>query len=186
MANAGVVCIVGGEQRAEGGDEGGAIRAEVRRLIRAPGSPNATMTSTLREANPALGPPPASPNLVTVFAGLMLGMFLGAVNQTIIAPAMPRIVAELGGMQHYSSIVVSALLASTVIVPVVGKLSDLYGRKRFYVGGILVFMASSLVAGVAPNLGTFMVARVLERIGMAASAAVLLDITDDATSESAR
>src|SRR3712207_583403 len=108
----------------------------------------------------------SEPNLKTVFAGLMLGMFLGAVNQTIIAPAMPRIVAELGGMQHYSSIVVSALLASTVIVPIVGKLSDLYGRKRFYVGGILVFMASSLVAAVAPNLGVFMVARVLEGFGM--------------------
>src|SRR3712207_3317373 len=107
----------------------------------------------------------SEPNLKTVFAGLMLGMFLGAVNQTIIAPAMPRIVAELGGMQHYSSIVVSALLASTVIVPIVGKLSDLYGRKRFYVGGILVFMSSSLVAGLAPNLETFMVARVLEGFG---------------------
>jgi MFS family permease len=103
---------------------------------------------------------------VTVFAGLMLGMFLGAINQTIIVPAMPRIIAELGGMEHYSWIVVSALLASTVIVPIVGKLSDLYGRKRFYVGGIVVFMASSLVAGVAPSLETFMIARVLEGFGM--------------------
>jgi EmrB/QacA subfamily drug resistance transporter len=106
------------------------------------------------------------PSLKAVFTGLMLGMFLAAVNQTIIAPAMPRIVAELGGMEHYSWIVVSALLASTVIVPIVGKLSDLFGRKRFYVGGILVFMASSLVAGLAPNLETFMVARVLEGFGM--------------------
>ncbi|HEX8692166.1 MAG TPA: MDR family MFS transporter [Longimicrobium sp.] len=102
----------------------------------------------------------------TVFAGLMLGMLLAAVAQTIIAPAMPRIVAELGGMEHYSWIAVSALLASTVIVPVVGKLSDLYGRKAFYVAGIGVFMASSLVAGLAGSFGTFMVARVLEGLGM--------------------
>lgn len=105
-------------------------------------------------------------NLKTVFAGLMLGMFLAAVNMTIIAPAMPRIVADLGGMEHYSWIAVSALLASTVIVPIVGKLSDLYGRKRFYVGGILVFMASSLVAGLAPGFGTFLFARALEGLGM--------------------
>jgi EmrB/QacA subfamily drug resistance transporter len=108
----------------------------------------------------------ATTNLKTVFAGLMMGMFLAAVNQTIIAPAMPRIVAELGGMKHYSWIAVSALLASTVIVPVVGKLSDLYGRKAFYVGGILVFMASSLVAGLSSNFGMFMVARILEGLGM--------------------
>ncbi len=96
----------------------------------------------------------------------MLGMFLGAVNQTIIAPAMPRIVAELGGMSHYSWIAVSSLLASTVVVPIVGKLSDLFGRKAFYVGGILVFMASSVVGGLAPTFEIFMVARVLEGLGM--------------------
>jgi EmrB/QacA subfamily drug resistance transporter len=112
-------------------------------------------------------PEQASPaNLRTVFAGLMMGMFLAAVNQTIIAPAMPRIVAELGGMQHYSWIAISALLASTVSVPIVGKLSDLYGRKLFYVGGIVVFMASSLVAGLADSFWMFMAARVLEGIGM--------------------
>lgn len=109
---------------------------------------------------------PRPENVRTVFAGLMLGMFLAAVNQTIVAPAMPRIVASLGGMEHYSWIAVSALLASTVIVPIVGKLSDLFGRKRFYVGGILVFMASSLVAALAPTFEVFMLARVLEGFGM--------------------
>jgi EmrB/QacA subfamily drug resistance transporter len=105
-------------------------------------------------------------NTATVFAGLMLGMFLAAVNQTIVAPAMPRIVASLGGMEHYSWIAVSSLLASTVIVPIVGKLSDLFGRKAFYVGGIVVFMTSSLVAALAPSFEVFMLARVLEGFGM--------------------
>lgn len=125
------------------------------------------MESPIPGAVPA-GTAPAAPaaNLRTVFAGLMLGLFLGAVSQTIIAPAMPRIVAELGGMAHYSWIAVSALLASTVTVPVVGKLSDLYGRKAFYVGGIVVFMASSLVAGWAPSFNAFLLARVLEGVGM--------------------
>jgi MFS family permease len=111
------------------------------------------------------------PNLKTVFTGLMLGMFLAAVNQTIITPAMPRIVAELDGVEHCSWIVVSALLASTVIVPIVGKLSDLYGGSGSTSVAFSVSMASSLVAGLAPNLG---------RIGMAASAALLLDLTDPA------
>ena len=105
-------------------------------------------------------------NIRTVFVGLMLGMLLAAVSQTIVAPAMPRIVAELGGMAHYSWIAVSTLLASTVIVPIVGKLSDLYGRKAFYVGGIVVFMASSLIAATAHSFGTFIVARVVEGLGM--------------------
>jgi len=106
------------------------------------------------------------PNVRTVFAGLMLGMFLGAINQTIVAPAMPRIVADLGGMAHYSWIAVSSLLAATVAVPIVGKLSDIFGRKAFYVGGIVVFMLSCLVAGVAPTFEMFIFARVLEGLGM--------------------
>ena len=106
-------------------------------------------------------------NVRTVFIGLMLGMFLASLNQTVVAPAMPRIVAELGGVEHYSWIAVSTLLASTVVVPIVGKLSDLFGRKAFYVGGILVFMGSSIVGGLAPSFEAFMVARVLEGLGMA-------------------
>ncbi|HET7234703.1 MAG TPA: DHA2 family efflux MFS transporter permease subunit [Longimicrobium sp.] len=112
------------------------------------------------------GDTPPATNVKTVFVGLMLGMLLAAVSQTIIAPAMPRIVAELGGMAHYSWIAVSTLLASTVIVPIVGKLSDLYGRKAFYVGGIIVFMLSSLIAALANSFGTFIVARVVEGLGM--------------------
>ncbi|HEX8276576.1 MAG TPA: MDR family MFS transporter [Longimicrobiaceae bacterium] len=105
-------------------------------------------------------------NVTTVFIGLMLGMLLAAVSQTIISPAMPRIVAELGGIEHYSWIAVSTLLASTVIVPIVGKLSDLFGRKAFYVAGILVFLASSVIAAMARDFNTFIVARVVEGLGM--------------------
>ena len=64
-----------------------------------------------------------------IFVGLMLGMLVAAVSQTIVSPAMPVIVSELGGIEHYSWIATSALLASAVTVPVVGKLSDIYGRR---------------------------------------------------------
>jgi EmrB/QacA subfamily drug resistance transporter len=110
----------------------------------------------------------------------MLGMFVAALNWTVIAPAMPRIVSELGGMAQYSWIAVSTLLASTIVLPLVGKFSDLYGRKQFYVGGIVVFMASSLLAGVAQTFEMFMLARILEGFGigtmMPLSQTILADI----------
>jgi EmrB/QacA subfamily drug resistance transporter len=110
----------------------------------------------------------------------MLGMFVAALNWTVIAPAMPRIVSELGGMALYSWIAVSTLLASTIVLPLVGKFSDLYGRKQFYVGGIAIFMASSLLAGVAQTFETFMLARILEGIGigtmMPLSQTILADV----------
>lgn len=64
-----------------------------------------------------------------VFVGLMLGMFVASLSQTIVGPAIPRIVAELGSVEHYSWIANAAMLVSAVAVPVVGKLSDLYGRR---------------------------------------------------------
>ncbi|MGC8001527.1 MFS transporter, partial [Salmonella enterica] len=70
-----------------------------------------------------------------VFIGLMLGMLVASVSQTIVAPALPIIVAELGGIEHYSWLATAAMLLSAVVVPIVGKLSDLYGRRPFYMGG---------------------------------------------------
>src|SRR5215208_4973609 len=66
-----------------------------------------------------------------IFIGLMLGMLVAAVSQTIVSPAMPVIVAELGGIDHYSWIATSTLLVSAVTIPMVGKLSDIYGRRGF-------------------------------------------------------
>src|SRR5919202_2899373 len=101
-----------------------------------------------------------------IFIGLMLGMLVAAVSQTIVSPAMPVIVAELGGIEHYSWIAISALLASTVVVPIVGKLSDLYGRKPFYMGGIVLFSVGSALAGLAPSFWFLIGARVVQGIGM--------------------
>lgn len=108
----------------------------------------------------------SAPNVRRIFAGLMLGMLLSSLSQTIVAPAMPRIVAELGGFEHYSWIAVSALIASTVVVPIAGKLSDLYGRKPFYVGGIVVFLIGSVMSGLAPSFEALILARVVQGVGM--------------------
>src|SRR3954447_26960914 len=82
-----------------------------------------------------------------IFIGLMLGMLVAAVSQTIVSPAMPVIVSELGGIEHYSWIATSALLMSAVTVPVVGKLSDIYGRRGFYIAGLVVFIVGSVLSG---------------------------------------
>ncbi|WP_250505379.1 MFS transporter [Bowdeniella massiliensis] len=77
-----------------------------------------------------------SPTNRRVFIGLLLGMLVSSISQTIVGPAMPRIVAELGGMDHYSWLATSAMLVSAITVPIVGKLSDMYARRRFYLGGL--------------------------------------------------
>ena len=61
--------------------------------------------------------------------------------------ALPVIVADLGGVEHYSWVATSALLTSAVVIPIVGKLADMYGRRGFYIGGLLVFLAGSALAG---------------------------------------
>ena len=101
-----------------------------------------------------------------VFVGLMLGMFVASLSQTIVGPAMPRIVGELGGIEHYSWIATAAMLVSAVSVPVVGKLSDLYGRRWFYLGGLAVFMLGSILAGMAQGFWFLVFARAVQGLGM--------------------
>jgi EmrB/QacA subfamily drug resistance transporter len=104
--------------------------------------------------------------IMAVFAGLMLGTFISSLNLTLVAPAMPTIVAQLGGLDHYSWIPLSSLLASTIVVPIAGKLSDLYGRKPFYMAGIVVFIAGSVLSGLAPNFWFLVGARTVQGLGI--------------------
>ncbi|MDQ3833429.1 MAG: MFS transporter [Actinomycetota bacterium] len=101
-----------------------------------------------------------------IFVGLMLGMLVAAVSQTIVSPAMPVIVAELGGIEHYSWIATSTLLVSAVTIPIVGKLSDMYGRRGFYIGGLVIFMAGSILAGAAQGFWWLVAARAIQGLGM--------------------
>src|SRR5438094_4067454 len=89
--------------------------------------------------------------VLAVFAGLMLGSLVASLNMTLVAPALPTIVAELGGLADYSWIPISAMLASTIVVPVAGKLSDIYARKPLYMTGIVVFAVRSALPGTARN-----------------------------------
>ena len=88
-----------------------------------------------------------------VLAGLMLGLLLGALDQTIVGTAMPRIIANLGGLDRYAWVVTAYLVTSTISVPIVGKLGDQFGRKWFYVIGIGIFLVGSALAGTSGEWG---------------------------------
>ncbi|HMM93483.1 MDR family MFS transporter [Phycicoccus sp.] len=119
-----------------------------------------TATTTARQ------PYKLSPEASRVFLGLMLGMLVASISQTIVGPAMPRIVSELGGMDHYSWVATAALLVSAITVPIVGKFSDLYGRRGFYLAGLVVFMLGSLTAGLAQSFWVLVAARAIQGLGM--------------------
>src|SRR5215210_4601656 len=89
---------------------------------------------------------------VLAFAGVMLGMLVAVLNQTIIATALPTIVADLGGVEHYSWIFSAYMLGSTVTVPIYGRLSDTYGRRIFFAIGLVTFMAGAVVGAAAGSM----------------------------------
>ena len=117
-----------------------------------------------------------------VFVGLLLGMLVAAANQTIVSPAMPVIVADLGGIDHYSWVATSTLLASAVTIPIVGKLADLYGRRTFFVGGLILFMVASVLAGTAQGFWWLVGARAVQGIGMGTVIPLSQTIIGDITS----
>jgi EmrB/QacA subfamily drug resistance transporter len=97
--------------------------------------------------------------------GIMLAMFLGALDQTIVATALPTIGRSLGAVEHLSWIVTAYLLTSTAVTPLYGKLSDMYGRRAMMLIAITVFMAGSLACALAPNMLTLILARGLQGLG---------------------
>jgi EmrB/QacA subfamily drug resistance transporter len=100
-----------------------------------------------------------------VFAGLMLAMLLAALDQTIVATALPQIVRDLGGFEHYSWVFSAYMLGSTVTVPLYGKLSDIYGRRPFFLVGILLFSAGSIISGVAGSMEMLIAGRAIQGLG---------------------
>jgi EmrB/QacA subfamily drug resistance transporter len=98
-------------------------------------------------------PEPTSQEKRLTFIALMIVFLLSALDQTIVATAMPRIVAELQGLEIYAWVTTSYLLASTVMVPIWGKLGDMFGRKTILIIGIGIFIAGSLLCGIAGEFG---------------------------------
>jgi EmrB/QacA subfamily drug resistance transporter len=98
-------------------------------------------------------------------AGVMLAMFLGSLDQTIVGTAMPRIITDLGGFTQYTWVTTAYIIASTITVPITGKLTDMFGRKWFYVAGISIFVAGSLLCGISQTMTQIIIFRGLQGIG---------------------
>ncbi|GAA4427647.1 hypothetical protein GCM10023169_27860 [Georgenia halophila] len=107
--------------------------------------------------------------VLRVLAGLLLAMFVGNLSATIVGNALPVIVAEIGGsQQQYTWIVTSAILASTAMTPIVGKLADLFDKKKLLLGAIVLFGVGSLMAGFSVSPEMLIALRVLQGAGMGA------------------
>src|ERR1700749_3101378 len=100
-----------------------------------------------------------------VFLAIVLGMLLAALDQTIVATALPTIVADLGGAGHQSWVVTSYLLASTIITALVGRLGDLFGRKTVFQAAVTFFVAGSVLCGLSQSMAMLVGARALQGIG---------------------
>jgi EmrB/QacA subfamily drug resistance transporter len=95
----------------------------------------------------------------------MLSLFLASMESTVIATAMPTIVGQLGGLEHYSWVFSAFMLASTTAVPLYGKLSDIYGRRKLYVSAMALFLLGSVLCGAANSMTQLIFARALQGIG---------------------
>src|SRR5437870_9700398 len=116
---------------------------------------------------------------VFVMIGVMLAMFLSSLDQTIVATALPRIVAELQGLEHLSWVFTAYLLASTVVVPIYGKLSDIYGRRPFFIGGMIVFLFGSALSGMSQDMTQLILFRTIQGLGGGAMMPIVLAIIGD-------
>ena len=110
-----------------------------------------------------------------VTAGVLTGMFLAALEATVVGTAMPTVIASLGGLNHYSWVFSAYLITSTVTVPVWGKLSDLYGRRMLYQIGIAIFLLGSALSGMSVSMTQLIIFRAIQ--GLGAGALVPLGMT---------
>lgn len=120
--------------------------------------------------------------VLVVIGGLMVGLFLAALDQTIVATALPTIVGELGGLDQYSWTVTAYLLTATASTPLYGKIGDLYGRKSVFQAAVVIFVLGSVVSGFATTMGVLVVGRAIQGLGAGGLIALTLAIVGDIVS----
>src|SRR3954466_1238964 len=117
---------------------------------------------------PASSPPPAPltpADVRAIFTGLMLTSFLAALNQTIVAPALPTLGRHFSDFENLSWVVTAYLLTSTAVAPLYGKLSDIHGRRAMMACAIGIFVAGSAACAAAPNMTMLILGRALQGVG---------------------
>jgi EmrB/QacA subfamily drug resistance transporter len=115
-----------------------------------------------------------------LFAGLMVTMLMASLNQTVLATALPTIVGEVHGVEHMAWLITAFILASTVTMPIYGKVSDVLGRKPLLLVAITLFTVGSIVGALAPDMGWLIVSRAIQGLGggglMVLSQAAIADV----------
>jgi EmrB/QacA subfamily drug resistance transporter len=122
------------------------------------------MTGELPSRPPGLGSLPHRQVILT-FSGVMLAMFLGSLDQTVVGTALPRIIADLSGFSHYTWVTTAYIITSAVAIPITGKLTDMYGRKVFYIIGLSIFILASLLSGLSTSMTQLIIYRGIQGIG---------------------
>lgn len=139
---------------------------------------HSTSAATTRRSGRHLADP--APQLALLFAALMMVMLLAALSQTILSTALPTMVGELGGVDHMSWVITAYILASTIMMPVYGRVSDLLGRKPILLAAVVLFIAGSLIGAAAQTMGLLIAARVVQGLGggglMILSQAAIADV----------
>lgn len=122
-------------------------------------------TSTTSQESHGLGSTVSLQRAVLILIGVLLGMLLSALDQTVVGTALPHIVTELGGFNEYAWVVTAYLLASTVSIPLYGKLSDLYGRRLFFISSMIIFLVGSALSGTSQNMTELIIYRGIQGLG---------------------
>lgn len=120
------------------------------------------------------------PNVLPVFAGLMVAMLLASLDQMIFSTALPTIVGELHGVEHMLWVTTAYILASTITLPIYGKLGDLVGRKGLFIVAIALFITGSVIGALAPDMSWLIGGRAVEGLGggglMILAQAIIADV----------
>ncbi|MFC2122243.1 MDR family MFS transporter [Bacteroidota bacterium] len=103
--------------------------------------------------------------VIITMAGVMLAMFLSSLDQTVVATAMPRIIADLHGFTQYTWVTTAYIISSAVAIPITGKLTDMYGRKNFYIAGLIIFTGASFLCGISSSMPQMIIGRGIQGIG---------------------
>ena len=139
---------------------------------------DAEFLENLTVTSDAISVPLTHRQILIILSGLMAGLFLAALDQTIVATALPTIVGELGGLDYYAWVVTAYLLSSTVCTPLYGKVSDIYGRRPTFQAAILIFLLGSSLAGIAQDMVQLIIFRGVQGLGAGGLMAMTFAVVD--------
>jgi EmrB/QacA subfamily drug resistance transporter len=120
---------------------------------------------TVGDASPEMGTFLSHKQIMIILPGLLMAMLLAMLDQLVVGTALPRIVGDLGGATHLSWVVTAYVLTSTITTPFYGKLGDMYGRKKFFIAAIIIFLAGSALSGLSSSMAELITFRAIQGLG---------------------